>query len=343
MSQPATRPVAVIGGSAQRMPAYLREALEVCLRLNVVPVTVEHVARDDSDAVERALGLLDEADVYIGIVGDEYGRVIPGYDRSVGELEYERALERGIPRLMFTARRADPEMNPEPDADGGDARLEAFIRRSSERQSIRPAASPKEFRALLLDGLTGLGMSRLTRGSRKAVVRKGVARVFVASPTDVREERSRMPKVVESLNRTLGKMIGVTIELWRWETDAPAAAGEPQPLVNVEMDEADVVLAIFWNRFGTPTSAGVTGTEGEVLRSLERWSTDGRPQVMVYFCQRPALLDRAALEQRLKVLDFRERIGRLIMAVDYSEVEEFEWRVRDDLFTTIARLCLQRP
>jgi hypothetical protein len=341
MSQPATRLVAVIGGAAHLMPAYLREALEVCLRLGVVPVTVEHVARDDSDAVERALGLLDEADVYIGVVGDEYGRVIPGYDRSLGELEYERALSHGIPRLMFTAGRADSETNSEPGAGGVDERLEGFIRRVGERQPVRHAASAKEFRALLREGLTGLGMRGLTRGPSKTVVRKQVARVFVASPNDVREERSRMPKVVESLNRTLGNLYGVTVELWRWETDAPAAAGEPQPLVDVELDEADVVLAIFWNRFGTPTSAGVTGTEGEVLRSLERWGKDGRPQVMVYFCQRPALLDRAGMEQRLKVLDFRERLARLVLAVDYVEVEEFEWRVRDDLFLAIVRSCLQ--
>ena len=149
-----------------------------------------------------------------------------------------------------------------------------------------------------------------------------------------------MPKVVESLNRTLGKLLGVAVELWRWEAEAPAAAGEPQPLIDVELGEADVVLAIFWNRFGTPTSAGPTGTESEVLRSLARWREARRPQVMIYFCQRPALLDREGLEQRLRLLEFRERIAPLALAVDYTEAEEFAWRARDDLFVTIGRLCV---
>jgi hypothetical protein len=171
---------------------------------------------------------------------------------------------------------------------------------------------------------------------------KQTFRVFVASPGDVRDERSRMPKVIESLNRTLGGLLGVVVELWRWEADAQPGAGEPQALIDPELDAADVVLAIFWNRFGTPTSAGTTGTESEVLRSLKRWSRLRRPQVMVYFCQRPALLDRPALEHRLMLLDFRERISPLVLAADYEDVQEFAWRVRDDLFLTIARLCVKR-
>lgn len=342
MSQRATRPVAVIGDAARDLPAHLREALEVCLRLGVIPVMIERLPEGDPGAVETALGLFEEADVYIGILGDAYGHVPPGHDRSIAELEYDRAVERGIPRLMFSAGPGRPTATAEPGASDRDAAsLEAFIQRVKQRQSVFPAGSPKEFRALLTDALNRLGLSGGRRDAKKPAARKELVRVFVASPRDVEDERSRMPKVVESLNRTLGKLLDVVVELWRWEADAPAAAGEPQPLVDVELDEADVVLVIFWNRFGTPTSAGTTGTEGEVLRSLERWSKARRPQVMIYFCQRPALLDRAGLEQRLKLLEFRERIAPLALAVDYGEVQEFEWRVRDDLFTTIARMCVK--
>jgi len=379
MSQQARRPVAVIGSGARALPAHLNEALDVCLRLGVIPVMLEHPAEGDPGAVEAALSLFEQADVYIGFVGGEYGRIVPGHDRSIAEMEYDRALERGIPRLMFTAP-GDAKTKAELDAEG-DSRLEGLIRRVSEKQVVRHAGSPEEFSALLLDALVGLRMRDRTRAASRpprlkdtTARKKGggdgnaktakprnrpakmngepklssfgkynqTFRVFVASPKDVHEERSCMPKVVESLNRTLGKLLQVTVELWRWESDAHASAGEPQAVINVELDEADVVLVIFWNRFGMPTSAGTTGTESEVLRSLERWSKARRPQVMIYFCQRPALLDRAGLEQRLKLLDLRERIAPLALAVDYKEVEEFKWRVRDDLFTTIARLCVKK-
>jgi Domain of unknown function (DUF4062) len=370
MSQSIKRRVAVISSSAREMPKHLRGALDVCLRLGIVPVMVEYPAGGDDAAVEAALGLLDEADVYVGIIGDSYGPAIPGRDRSLMEIEYERASLRGILRLIFTSGAGRAETADASSTEAADARLEAFVRRVGEKELVRRAGSLEEFRALLSEGLTGLGMRVRTRAELKTteagttparkkgggdgnakgakfkttpgVKFKRTFRVFVASPGDVHEERSRMPKVVESLNKTLGNLLNVAVELWRWEADAPPAVGEPQALIDPEIDAADVVLVIFWNRFGTPTASGATGTESEVLRSLQRWGRVRRPQVMAYFCQRPALLNRDGLDQRLKLLDFRESIAPLVLAVDYGEVQEFEWRVRDDLFTTIARLCVKR-
>lgn len=340
----------------------------MCLRLGVIPVMVEHVASGNRDTVEAALSLIDEAKVYIGIFGHTYGNIPPGYDKSISEMEYDRALERGIPRLVVTTSEGRPPETIEVDVADGAAKLEAFIDRVKKKQVVSQVESPKEFRSLLIDGLAALRINRVARrvlktppegaserkkgggdGKAKATQPKipttnkynQVLRVFVASPKDVQDERSRMPKVVDSLNKTLGKLLSVTIELWRWEVDALPSIGEPQALINVELDDADVVLVIFWNRFGTPTSEGTTGTESEVLRTLEHWSKARQPQVMIYFCQRPARLDRTDLEQRLKLLDFRERISSLVLAVDYEEAQEFEWRVRDDLFTTIARLCVK--
>jgi hypothetical protein len=365
MSARNVRPVAIIGRTARHSPAHLSEALDVCLRLGVIPVMAERPSADDAGAVEAALDLIDQADLYIGIIGD--ASATTAHDLSITTTEYVRASNRGIPRLMFIVSRGTA---PGLDAAGAEAGLEGSIRLGGENQPFRQTGSPKEFRALLSDELAGLGLRGRTRTvfkhprqgephPRKKGVGDGKARsakprfspggksrqtfrVFVASPGDVRDERSRMPKVVESLNRTLGGLLGVVVELWRWEADAQPGAGEPQALIDPALDDADVVLAIFWNRFGTPTSAGTTGTESEVLRALKRWSKVRRPQVMVYFCQRPSLLDRPALEHRLLLLHFRERISPLVLAADYEEVQEFEWRVRDDLFLTIARLCLER-
>lgn len=368
MSARNVRPVAVISRAARGSPAHLSEALDVCVRRGVIPVMAERPSADDAGAVEAALGLIDQADVYIGIIGDAPAST--DHDLSITAAEYDRASERGIPRLMFTVRPGRPSTAPRLDAAGADAGLEGFtrlVRLVGENQLIRQAGSPKEFRALLLEELAGLGLRgqttpELRQGEPRPRKKEGgdvnsksakpkssargksrqTFRVFVASPGDVRDERSRLPKVVESLNRTLGRLLDVVVELWRWEADAQPAAGEPQALIDPELDAADVVLAIFWNRFGTPTSAGTTGTESEVLRALKRWSRVLRPQVMVYFCQRPTLLDRPALEHRLMLLDFRERISPLVLAADYEDVQEFEWRVRDDLFLTIARLCVRR-
>jgi len=38
------------------------------------------------------------------------------------------------------------------------------------------------------------------------------------------------------------------------------------------------------------------------------------------------------------VLDFRDSVSSMALSVDYQDASEFEWRVRDDLFLTLARL-----
>src|SRR5215207_3379829 len=85
MHQRTGRNVAVISSAARGLPEYFSAALDVCLRLGIVPVMTEYPAGDD-------------ADVYIGISGDAPA----GLDTSIGELESARTRKLGIPRLLFT-------------------------------------------------------------------------------------------------------------------------------------------------------------------------------------------------------------------------------------------------
>jgi hypothetical protein len=98
--------------------------------------------------------------------------------------------------------------------------------------------------------------------------------------------------VVDELNCRLAPTQGCRLSVWRWETDArPGLHLEgPQGLIDerMQMDDADVVVGIFWKRFGTPTGDADSGTEHELRRAWEAWREQGRPDVMVYFCKRPA-------------------------------------------------------
>ncbi len=355
-----TRPVIVIGTGARDFPYYLSEALNACLNLGMAPVMVENAASLSRDAIEASLSLIDKADFYIGILGHRYGYVPPGCNKSIDEMEYERVLRRNIPRIIFVALRGQ---TIDPTLEYSNARLDAFMQLIRAQEAVYALGSPAEFRANLTGNLSGIKKSsktsavkpiRFGQGKKGAAdgqikdvgpklkpIYKQTVRVFVASPKDVQDERSRMPKVIDSINKTLGKLFPVTVELWRWEVNATPAVGEPQALVNLELDKSDVVVVIFWNRFGTPTPTGITGTQTEVLRSLKRWNKTRRPQVMIYFCQRAALLDGPELQQRLNLLDFRKRLSSLVLSIDYEEAQEFEWRVRDDLFLTISSLYVK--
>ena len=60
------------------------------------------LARDwESDDFCR--GRVAECDVYVGLLGHFYGRRPPGREQSYTEREYEAAIARGVPRLIFLA------------------------------------------------------------------------------------------------------------------------------------------------------------------------------------------------------------------------------------------------
>jgi len=115
-------------------------------------------------------------------------------------------------------------------------------------------------------------------------------RVVVVSPGDVARERAVAQTVVDELNRGVAGDRSCRLSLWRWEIDArPGMHLEgPQGLIDelMEIRDADVVVGVFWKRFGTPTQDASSGTNHELRRAWAAWLEHGRPEVMVYFCTR---------------------------------------------------------
>src|SRR5262245_47622688 len=100
-------------------------------------------------------------------------------------------------------------------------------------------------------------------------------RVFVASPADVAAERKRVDTVLARMNPALESASEIRLDPWRYEVDAIPGLGVPQELINPDLDQADIVVAILWNSLGTPGAGGRTGTEEEILRAIERRPAHG--------------------------------------------------------------------
>ena len=114
-----------------------------------------------------------------------------------------------------------------------------------------------------------------------------------------------------------------------WRTHAhPETGKRPQALINRQFaDRADIVLAIFWKRFGTPTGKAASGTVEEIERAVRRGK-----KVMVYFSQRLATVATSAEKREEKqVMRFREKFGRTALYSTYDDTEEFVAAVRKDL------------
>ena len=96
-----------------------------------------------------------------------------------------------------------------------------------------------------------------------------LVKIVLASPGDVQAERDALPGIIEELNHGVARDRKLRLELTRWETDAyPGFHPEgPQGLIDpiLSIDACDVLIGIFWKRFGTPTRDAQSGTEHEIL------------------------------------------------------------------------------
>ena len=152
-----------------------------------------------------------------------------------------------------------------------------------------------------------------------------ILRIVVASPGDVQAERDLLPVVIEELNKNVAQDHGLRLELARWETDAfPGFHLEgPQGLIDavLRIEACDVLIGIFWKRFGTPTHEAQSGTEHEFQRAYAAWQQHGRPHIMVYFNQKAATpRSKEETDQWGKVLEFQQNFP-------HEQIVRFsEWR-----------------
>jgi hypothetical protein len=74
---------------------------QVIERLEMRPIDMANFGSRPGDAVDVSLDQVHVADYFVGIVAHRYGYVIEGTVKSVTEQEYDEAVRRRIPRLMY--------------------------------------------------------------------------------------------------------------------------------------------------------------------------------------------------------------------------------------------------
>ncbi|MFN0087536.1 MAG: hypothetical protein ACKVX9_19255 [Blastocatellia bacterium] len=163
-------------------------------------------------------------------------------------------------------------------------------------------------------------------------------RLIVVSPGDVMPERRIVGEVVENVNKLVAAYLGLGIETYRWETDTFPGfhIDGPQGLVDeaLAIDDCEIMVGIFWKRFGTPTKDAGSGTEHELLRAYDGWkrSQGKRPHIMVYFKTEPySPKSKDETDQWGKVLEFKQRFSTESLFWDFQTTAEFEQLFRDHL------------
>ena len=80
-----------------------------------------------------------------------------------------------------------------------------------------------------------------------------IYRVFIASPSDLAEERRAAQRAVSRINQILvGSKLDWRVELLAWEDTLPGFA-RPQELINEDVDVCNLFVGLLWKRWGQQT------------------------------------------------------------------------------------------
>ena len=129
-------------------------------------------------------------------------------------------------------------------------------------------------------------------------------RVFLASPSDVPDERKAVRRIVDELNRSL-QAHGWRVELLGWEDRGPTG-GRAQADINQDVEICDVFAGVLWRSWGTPTGEASSGFAEEWSLASGRFEETGSPDLWLYF-KEPGK-DVPETEQLAKVRAFRDEV-----------------------------------
>jgi|GEM_PF-432636 len=150
-----------ISSTARDLPEHRKEIMDACLRQGMFPVMMEHLPASDTEAIALSLQMVDKADIYIGVLAHRYGDVPQGQDISFTEMEYNRAMDRKIPRLLFVIGKDHPVGAGDVEIENLE-KLKAFKDRVAKENIVNFFNSPADLRNHAINSLSKLRVPDLT-------------------------------------------------------------------------------------------------------------------------------------------------------------------------------------
>jgi hypothetical protein len=147
----------MISSTARDLPSHRDQVRLACERAGFEPrEMMENLTALNSNAIETSLRMVEEADVYIGILAYRYGTIPTGYDVSITEMEFNRAVELGKPWLVFFIHKDHPVTIEDVEFGPGAAKLKALKDRIGEERVAAFFKSPEDIRSHVVEALTKL-------------------------------------------------------------------------------------------------------------------------------------------------------------------------------------------
>ncbi len=152
--------------------------------------------------------------------------------------------------------------------------------------------------------------------------------IMIVSPSDVVDERKIIKKAIYRWNEINSKTRKIVLLVSGWDINAhPDSGTHPQTSLNQQiLKEADFVIAVFWNKIGTPTEEYPSGSIEEIMRHM----AEGK-KAFIYFSNRPVQRHQIDEEQSKKLDSFKEKIHKVAFYKEFSTLEELTSILNDDI------------
>lgn len=172
-----------------------------------------------------------------------------------------------------------------------------------------------------------------------------VAKVFLASPGDLGDERKAAKSVIDEFNDLLAEEFGYQVELVGWE-DTVSVFGRPQATINRELERCELFVGLMWKHWGTPPDVAGTYTSGfeeEYHIAVDRRLREEQPEISLLFKEIDSEYLKDPGDQLQKVLAFKHKLiaEKNIYFENFADIRDFERKFRRCITTYIRNLKAQ--
>lgn len=164
-----------VSSTSQDLAEHRQAVIDLLHKANHQPIAMETFGSKAGDAQQVSLKEVEKADLFMGIYARRYG-YRPTDDKSVTEMEYLHAKEKGIDCLVFIAddTYAHPLIDQHAETDDeAKVFLKSFIRRLNKENVRTLFTSPDDLAQKALLALTNWLSDRMERQSGAGAASKG--------------------------------------------------------------------------------------------------------------------------------------------------------------------------
>lgn len=160
--------------------------------------------------------------------------------------------------------------------------------------------------------------------------------LLISAPSDVpRRDMEVIRRTISQWNVNFGRVVGLTVLPISWTEHAVAEFGErPQALLNEQVvDDADLAVALFCDRLGTPTGEAESGTAEEIKVLADA----GKPVAVLVNTAPRAPLSGPGLEERKRLTTYLSDLRQTALVLEYAVAEDLVGHLNNFLSRATAQ------